>query len=90
MTVAFEYYELKNADKGVSKGFNCKSVPRITLRSIAQNPTLDPIFAVHAPLLETTLASLKQALGDVGRDVRQKLAAKLAAKQKAEGKTRRH
>jgi adenine-specific DNA-methyltransferase len=37
MTATFPYYRLKHPDKGVSGGFDYKTVPHISLRSIAQN-----------------------------------------------------
>ncbi len=36
-------------------GFLYKTVPHITLKSIAQNTNLDPIFSRHAPILEERL-----------------------------------
>ena len=45
LTASFDYYELKDPSKGVVEGFLNKSVPHITLKSIAQNTALDPIFA---------------------------------------------
>ena len=37
MTALFDYYELAHANEGVSSGFNYKTVPHITLGSIANN-----------------------------------------------------
>ncbi len=37
MTSVFDYYELKNKDEGISSGFQYKTVPHITLGSIANN-----------------------------------------------------
>jgi len=37
MTAVFEYYELAHREEGVSSGFNYKTVPHITLKSIANN-----------------------------------------------------
>jgi adenine-specific DNA-methyltransferase len=66
--------------------FSCKTVPHITLRSIAQNTNLDPIFAKHEPILDAKLAACNSALGYVTDVIRQKLLSKLVAKQKTEGK----
>ena len=41
MTATYPYYALKYADRGVSGGFNWKTVPHVTLRSIAQNEPPD-------------------------------------------------
>jgi len=40
MTATFEYYQLANAQAGVSDGFKYKTVPHITLKSIANNPEI--------------------------------------------------
>ena len=37
MTSVFDYYKLKNQDEGVSSGFQYKTVPHVTLGSIANN-----------------------------------------------------
>ncbi len=64
---------------------DCETVPHITLKSIAQNAALDPIFAKHQPILDEKRAALNAAL--VGCEgLRTKLAAKLATKEKTEGK----
>jgi adenine-specific DNA-methyltransferase len=74
-------------DKKNSKGtFQCKTVPHITLKSIARNTSLDPIFAKHERILASRLQELNAALGPVTSELRQRLAAKLIAKQKHEGK----
>ena len=58
----------------------CKTVPHITLGSIARNTSLDPIFARHEPLLTDTLAALNRAADMVDTKLKQTLAAKLVAK----------
>lgn len=45
MTATFDYYELAHPKEGVSSGFNYKTVPHITLKSIANNPEIDDIHA---------------------------------------------
>jgi adenine-specific DNA-methyltransferase len=52
LTAKFEYYKLKDESKGVAGGLRSKTVPHITLKSIAQNTNLDPIFAKHEPILD--------------------------------------
>ena len=86
MTAKFDYYALKNEAEGIAGGFHYKTVPHITLKSIAQNANLDPIFARHEPILEACLTNLNTALAQVSDEARWKLAAKLHAKQRAEGK----
>ena len=66
--------------------FQCQTVPHITLKSIARNAALDPIFAKHEPILERQLEGLNAALKRVATSERQMLAYKLVAKRKAEGK----
>src|SRR5207249_5240019 len=39
MTARFDYYELAHPDEGVKSGFKYKTVPHITLGSIANNET---------------------------------------------------
>ncbi len=68
------------------KGFIYKTVPHITLKSIAQNVALHPIFARHEPILEEKLTALNAALTAATPVVREKLMAKLAVKERTEGK----
>ena len=58
MTALFDYYELAHPDEGVGSGFKYKTVPHITLGSIANNPDIkegmsqkeiDAAIARHAP-----------------------------------------
>ena len=58
MTANFDYYELAHPDEGVGSGFTYKTVPHVTLGSIANNPDLeagmtraqiDAAIARHAP-----------------------------------------
>lgn len=58
MTAVYDYYELAHPNEGVGSGFRYKTVPHITLRSIANNPDIregmsqseiDAAIARHAP-----------------------------------------
>ena len=40
MTAVFDYYQLAHPNEGVGSGFNYKTVPHVTLRSIANNPEI--------------------------------------------------
>jgi adenine-specific DNA-methyltransferase len=40
MTAEFDYYELAHSDEGVGSGFRYKTVPHVTLKSIANNPEI--------------------------------------------------
>ena len=58
MTALYDYYQLAHLDEGVGSGFNYKTVPHVTLRSIVNNPDIkegmsqaqiDAAIARHAP-----------------------------------------
>ena len=85
LTGNFNYYKLEDESAGVAGGFINKTVPHITLRSIAQNTALDPIFAEHEPVLEEKLEALNRALEAVTPEIRTALRAKLAEKRRREG-----
>lgn len=40
MTAVYDYYELAHPDEGVGSGFRYRTVPHITLKSIANNPEI--------------------------------------------------
>ncbi len=40
MTAVFDYYKLAKPERGISSGFNYKTVPHVTLKSIANNPEI--------------------------------------------------
>ena len=87
LTAKYDFYKFKDATKGPTGGFIYKTVPHITLKSIAQNTALDPIFAKHQPILDEKLAACNVALLKVSVDLRRKLENKLLIKQQREGKT---
>jgi adenine-specific DNA-methyltransferase len=58
MTAVFDYYELAHPSEGVGSGFRYRTVPHVTLKSIANNPDIregmtreqiDAAIARHAP-----------------------------------------
>jgi hypothetical protein len=61
-------------------------VPHITLQSIAQNANLDPIIAMHEPILDANLTACNAALANVTPAHRRKLDLKLIDKERDEGK----
>ncbi|NLX38882.1 MAG: site-specific DNA-methyltransferase [Methanothrix sp.] len=63
MTALFDYYELAYPDQGVSSGFNYKTVPHITLKSIAHNQEIDAIYERVHPKIEESLAELNRITG---------------------------
>jgi len=62
MTAVFDYYELAHPKEGVGSGFKYKTVPHVTLKSIANNPEIDGIYARMHPAVEQALADLNAAL----------------------------
>jgi adenine-specific DNA-methyltransferase len=65
--------------------FQCKTVPHITLKSIARNTSLDPIFAKHEPILAEKLQALNREGVKVTKELKEKLVEKLIRKHCEEG-----
>ncbi|RMG51409.1 MAG: site-specific DNA-methyltransferase [Acidobacteria bacterium] len=63
MTARFDYYELRDSDRGPAGGFIYETVPHITLKSIAQNEEIDEIAAKYQPRIDRALTDLNRALG---------------------------
>ncbi len=63
MTASFDYYELRYPHEGLRGGFIYKTVPHVTLKSIANNPDIDCLYADMHPAIETALAELNKAAG---------------------------
>jgi adenine-specific DNA-methyltransferase len=96
LTATFDAFRTNDPNAGVdpaapqnpASGFRYKTVPHITLKSIAQNRNLDPIFAKHEPLLASALSKLNAALAGLtggGASLHQTLVRKLGAKVASEG-----
>lgn len=93
MTSTFEVYKAKDPVTGFdpsapinpSYGFEYKTVPHITLKSIARNVGLDPIFARHETILADKLKAANATLAGVTDVLRANLVAKLAAKFRTDG-----
>ncbi|MDI7247567.1 MAG: site-specific DNA-methyltransferase [Bacillota bacterium] len=62
MTAIFDYYELAHPEEGVGSGFKYKTVPHVTLKSIANNPDIDGICARMHPAIERALSDLNAVL----------------------------
>lgn len=86
LTSKFEYYRCREDSKGVSSGFRYKSVPHITLGSIARNRNLDPIFAKHEVQLIEALKTCAVALTQLSDKVRVTCRQKLLDKEARQGK----
>jgi adenine-specific DNA-methyltransferase len=62
MTASYDYFELKYPHEGLKSGFIYKNVPHVTLKSIANNPEIDEIYARMHPSVESALAALNAAV----------------------------
>jgi adenine-specific DNA-methyltransferase len=56
MTALFDYYELAHPDQGVGSGFRYKTVPHITLKSIANNEPPTPETLYDQPFIDNKRA----------------------------------
>ena len=63
MTASFDYYELRYPHEGLRGGFIYKTVPHVTLKSIANNPDIDRLYDELHPAIESALANLNKAAG---------------------------
>jgi adenine-specific DNA-methyltransferase len=61
MTASYDYYELRYPHEGLRGGFIYKTVPHVTLESIANNPEIDEIYERMHPAIEAALADLNRA-----------------------------
>ena len=85
LTSRYEYFNLKDREKGVAGGFLYDPLPRITLKSIAKNKNIDPIIERHERILALRLAKANEELGKVSDLLRRELKGCLLAKQKQHG-----
>jgi adenine-specific DNA-methyltransferase len=93
LTSSFETWKTRDPQAGVDPkqpmnpghGFIYKTVPHITLKSIAQNKGLDSIFEKHEPVLAECLALLNSALSGISVTLHRQLVAKLITKIRTEG-----
>lgn len=69
MTASFDYFELKYPHEGLKGGFIYKTVPHVTLKSIANNPDIDSIFDRMHPAIDTALVQLNASLQDAARNL---------------------
>ena len=66
MTASYDYYDLKYPHEGLRGGFIYKTVPHVTLKSIANNPDIDDIHARMHPAIVQALERLNAALSSTG------------------------
>jgi adenine-specific DNA-methyltransferase len=62
MTSSYDYYELRYPSEGLRGGFIYKTIPHVTLGSIANNADIDGLYEKHHPLVEKKLAQLNIVL----------------------------
>ncbi len=62
MTASFDYFELAYPHEGLKGGFIYKTVPHITLKSIANNADIDAIYERLHPAIEQALIVLNKQL----------------------------
>ena len=62
MTASYDYYDLKYPHEGLKAGFIYKTVPHVTLKSIANNPDIDEIWDRLHPAIEAALGQLNAEL----------------------------
>ncbi len=61
MTASYDYYELRYPHEGLRGGFMYKTVPHVTLKSIANNPDINEIYERMHLAIEAALAELNKA-----------------------------
>jgi adenine-specific DNA-methyltransferase len=66
MTASYDYYELKYPHEGLKGGFIYKTVPHVTLKSIANNPEINELWERMHPLIDQALGELNTALKSAG------------------------
>jgi len=64
MTASYDYYELKYPHEGLKGGFIYKTVPHVTLKSIANNPDIDMIYERMHPAIVESLARLNEVISE--------------------------
>lgn len=62
MTSSYDYFELKYPNEGLKGGFIYKTIPHVTLKSIANNPDIDSIYERMHPTIESILEHLNTEL----------------------------
>jgi len=62
MTASYDYYELAYPHEGLKGGFIYRTVPHVTLKSIANNADIDALYDRLHPAIEQALSVLNAAL----------------------------
>jgi adenine-specific DNA-methyltransferase len=61
-TASYDYFDLKYPHEGLKGGFIYKTVPHVTLKSIANNPEIDELYERHHPEIVDGLSKLNADL----------------------------
>ncbi len=86
LTATYDFYAYRDKALGITGGLKYRTVSHITLKAIAQDENLDPIFERHRPVLDSRLEAVNRALASLPEASRGRLTAKLLEKQKVDGK----
>ena len=62
MTASFDYFALRYPHEGLKGGFIYKTVPHVTLKSIANNPEIDTIYERLRPGIDAALLEFNAGL----------------------------
>ncbi|QYY25556.1 site-specific DNA-methyltransferase [Diaphorobacter sp. MNS-0] len=68
MTASFDYFALRYPHEGLRGGFIYKTVPHVTLKSIANNAEIDAIYERMHPAIASALEQLNALLKDAAQD----------------------
>jgi len=86
LATQFDYFRVKDENKGIQSGFCNKIVAHISLKSISKNKNLDPIFEKYTDQINTALKKCNEVLSFTSEDTFSKLKTKLIQKEHTEGK----
>jgi adenine-specific DNA-methyltransferase len=94
LTARFDHFRIKDPAQASpprytnnpASGFANRSVPHVTLKSIAQNAALDFVIAKYEAELSARLSTLNVVVSEVPEVLRQRLRAKLLEKERRDGK----
>jgi adenine-specific DNA-methyltransferase len=62
MTASYDYFSLRYPHEGLKGGFIYKTVPHVTLKSIANNPEIDEIYERMHPAVDAALAEINKSI----------------------------
>jgi adenine-specific DNA-methyltransferase len=86
LTTRYDYYELNSPVSGPLGGIRYRTVPHITIKSIAQNILLDEILLKHEAILNVLRNKLNTNIKSMPKEIRSLLRSKLSEKERSQGK----